>query len=42
VYQGDGEPVEKIDVTPDYLFYFDITPDAAMARVMKRHKKPAS
>ncbi len=37
VYQGNGDSVKKIDAMPDYLFYFDITPKAAMDRVMARH-----
>ena len=36
VYQGNGTVVKKVDMNPDYLFYFDITPMAAMERILSR------
>ncbi len=36
VYQGDKGKVRKIDIRPDYLFYFDISPDIAMERIVIR------
>lgn len=36
VYQGNGEPVKKIDIKSDYLFYFDIVPKKAMERIESR------
>lgn len=36
VYQGDTGAVQKIDILPDYLFYFDISPETAMQRIVSR------
>lgn len=36
VYQGDGESVKKVDLLPDWLFYFDIAPYGAMQRIESR------
>lgn len=29
----------RFEPKPDFLFFFDITPEAALTRIMKRHKK---
>lgn len=36
VYQGDTGIIKKIDISPDYLFYFDISPKVAMERIVSR------
>jgi thymidylate kinase len=36
VYQRDTGKVKKIDTPPDYLFYFDISPEIAMERIVSR------
>jgi dTMP kinase len=36
VYQVNGSSVRNVDVTPDWLFYFDIAPEEAMKRITKR------
>ncbi len=36
VYQGNGKTIEAFDPKPDYLFYFDISPQDAMKRIIKR------
>jgi dTMP kinase len=36
VYQGDTGNVQRIDIQPDYLFYFDISPEIAMERIVSR------
>ena len=36
VYQGDGGSVKKIDIKPDWVFYFDIEPEVAMQRIVSR------
>jgi dTMP kinase len=36
VYQGNGKEIAKFDPKPDYIFYFDISPEDAMKRILSR------
>ncbi len=36
VYQGDGAAVKKVDLEPDYVFYFDLEPRISMQRILAR------
>ncbi len=36
VYQGDEVSVKKVDREPDFLFYFDQSPEVSMKRIISR------